>query len=61
VILDHLLAYRDYVLSFVIVDQIQILQRGYHVLFLDARHFTNFTVSQNNYYLAMKLSTAQLT
>lgn len=42
-IINRLFTYRYYKLSFIIIDQIQILQRRYNVLFFNARHFTYFT------------------
>ena len=42
-LLDDVIGNTNYVLAFVVVDEIQQLQCGYHILLLDACHLTNFT------------------
>lgn len=44
-VFNRLLIEHKHILSLVIVDQVKMLQRRYDVFFLDARHFTNFTKS----------------
>jgi len=41
-VINRLFVYTNDVLAFVVVDQIQVAQCRYDILFLDARQFTNF-------------------
>lgn len=43
VLLNNFLAERYYILTFVVVNQIQVLKRGYYVFFFNTRQFTDFT------------------